>query len=88
MSLRIAIALLIAPLIPAVVLTSPAVAQGNGGGNNGNGFGNGGGNGSNGQGDGGGQYHNAPLPVLAGGVPGLLVLGGAYVVARRRRKKP
>jgi LPXTG-motif cell wall-anchored protein len=30
---------------------------------------------------------NAPAPLIAGGIPGALVLGGAYLVVRRRRRK-
>ena len=59
------------------VLDSPAFAQGNDRGNNGNGQGNGGP----------GPTHAAPAPLIAGGIPGALILGGAYVFFRRQRRK-
>jgi hypothetical protein len=73
--------------------SSPVAAQARGGGNNGignggnNNNGNGNGNNGNGRGNGGGQTYGAPAPLLAGGIPGIIALGGAYwVVALRRRK--
>src|SRR5690349_8676816 len=64
--------------VASLAVAQPALAQGNGNGNHGNGYGNGGGDGSNGHGGGrGNDRYDAPVPILAGGIPGLLSLGGA-----------
>ena len=70
--------LLIPVLLLALSLPAFAAGNNNGGGGNNNG---GGGNNNN-------NYSGAPGPVIGAGLPLLLIGGGIYWLARRRKKQP
>ena len=78
-----ALASVLAMLAVPALTTEVAVAACSGGYDS-FGFPCGGGGGSNG---GGGSYQGAPGPLLAGGLPFLAVVGGAYWAVRRYRRK-
>jgi hypothetical protein len=66
------------PMVLAMALSLPALAQNNQGGNNNNQGGN-----NNNQG---GGYRGAPGPIVGAGLPVLLIGGGIYWMVRRKKR--
>lgn len=66
------------PMALLLALSLPALAQNNQGQNNNN-------QGQNNNNQGGG-YHGAPAPIIAAGLPVLLIGGGLYWIVRRRKR--